>query len=71
MKSCAGPGAAEIPHLIFLQVKLDYIPNIMPKTGCPAKLAFRFQRGSKLANSAIIRIFFGFPNITAKIFNLQ
>ena len=60
MKSCVGPETAEQPHLIFLQVKLDYIPNILLKTRCPAKLAFRLQRGSKLPNSAIFRIFFRF-----------
>ena len=40
-KSWKGPDAAEQPHLILLQVKLDYIPNILPQTECPAKLAFR------------------------------
>ena len=61
---------AEQPHLILLQMKLDYILNILPQTGCPAKFAFRLQRGSKLAKSAIFRIFFGFSNITGKPLNL-
>ena len=70
-KIVIGAGAAEKPHLILLQVKLDYIPNILPQTGCPAKLSFRLQRGSKLAKSAIFRIFFGFSNITTELFILQ
>ena len=71
MKSWEGPGSPEQPHLILLQMKLDYIPDILPQTGCSAKLSFRLQRGSKLAKSAIFRIFFGFSNITAKLFILQ
>ena len=50
--------AAEQPHLQLLQVKLDYIPNILPQTGCLAKFAFRLQRRSKWAKSAIFAIFF-------------
>ena len=71
MKSCAVSGAAEQPHLILLLMKLDYIPDILPQTGCPAKFAFRLQRGSKLAKSAIFRIFFGFSNITAELLILH
>ena len=52
MESCVGPGSAEQPHLILLQVKLDYISNILPQAGCLAKFAFRLQRGSKWAKSA-------------------
>ena len=48
-------GASKQPHLMLLQVKLDYIANILPQTGCPAKLEFRLQRGSKWA---IFGIFF-------------
>ena len=70
-KIFAGVWAAEQPHLILLHIKLDYKPNILPQTGCPEKLAFRRQRGLKLAKSAIFRIFFGFSNITAKLFILQ
>ena len=55
------------PHLILLQVKLDYIPDILPKTGCPAKLAFRLQRRSKLAKSAIFGIF----DLTVKLFIVE
>ena len=62
---------AEQPHLILLQVKLDYIPNILLQTGCPAKLEFRLQRGSKLATSAIFAIFFGFLNIPAELLILE
>ena len=50
----------EKPHLILLQVKLDYIPDILPQTGCPEKVSFRLLRGSKLARSGIFAIFFGF-----------
>ena len=53
------------------RLKLDYIPNILPQTRCPAKFAFRLQRGSKLAKSAIFCIFFGFSNITTELFILQ
>ena len=62
---------AEQPHLILLQIKPDYIPKILLQTGCPAKLAFRPQRGSKVAKSAIFRIFLDFSHITAKLFILQ
>ena len=57
MESCAGPESAEQPHLILLQVKLDYIPDTLTQTGCPAKLSFRLQIGSKLEKSAIFAIF--------------
>merc|ERR1711867_206155 len=70
-KSWEGPEAAEQPHLILSQVKLDYIPNILPQTGCPAKFLFRLQRGSKWAKSAIFPIFFGFSNIPAKLLILE
>ena len=60
--------AAEQPHLILLQVKLNHVPNFLPQTGCAEKFAFKFQRGSKLANSAIFGIFVGFSNITAELF---
>ena len=63
--------AAEQTHLTFLQVKLDDIPNILPQTGCPAKLAFRLQRGPKWAKSAIFAIFFGFSNIPAELLILE
>ena len=52
----------------ILQVKLDYMLNILLQTGCPAKFAFRLQRSSKLAKSAIFRFF---SNITAELFILQ
>ena len=71
VKSLVVSGSAKQPHLTLLQVKLDYIPNILPQTGCLAKFAFRLQRASKLAKSAIFRIFFGFSNITAELFILQ
>ena len=71
VKSWEGPVGAEQPHLILLQVKLDYRPNILLQTGCTAKFAFRLQRGSKLAKSAIFRVFFGFPITTAELFILQ
>ena len=48
---------AELPHLILLHFKLEYIPNILPQTGCTARLAFRVQKGSKCAKSAIFAIF--------------
>ena len=59
---------ANQPHLILLQIKLDYRANILPQTGCPAKFAFRLQGGSKRARSAVLAFFFGFSNITAKLF---
>ena len=71
MKSCAVSGAAEQPHLILLQVKLEYIPNILPQTRCPAKLSARLQGGSKWAKSAIFGVFFGFSNITAELFIVE
>ena len=52
-------------------VKLDYIPNILQQIGCPAKLAFRLQRGPKLAKSAIFAIFFGFSNKPAELLTLE
>ena len=64
--------AAEQPHLQLLQVKLDYIPNILPQTGCLAKFAFRLQRRSKWAKSAIFAIFFFvFSNMPAELFILE
>ena len=63
--------SAEQPHLILLQMKLAYIPNILPQAEYPAKYAFGLQRGSKSAKSAIFRLFFGFSNITAELFILQ
>ena len=63
MKSLEGPVGAEQPHLILLQAKLDYIPDILPE--------FRFQRGSKLVKSAIFAIFFCFSNIPAELFILE
>ena len=48
---------AKQPHPILLQDELDHIPNILPQTGCPEKFAFRIQRGSKWAKSAIFAIF--------------
>ena len=30
VKSCEGPDSVEQPTLILLQVKLDYVPNILP-----------------------------------------
>ena len=71
IKSFVGPGSAEQPHLILLQMKLDYIPNILPQTGCPEKFAFRLQRGSKWAKSAIFSIFFGFSSTPAELFILE
>ena len=67
MKSCVVSVAAKQPHLILLQVKLDYIPDILLQTGCPGKFAFRLQRGSKWAKSAIFPIFFVFSNIPAEL----
>ena len=64
MEICVTSESDEQPHLILLPTKLDHIPNISPQTGCPAKFAFRLQRGSKLAKSAIFRIFWFFSNIT-------
>ena len=58
--------AADQSHLIFLQVKLDNIPNISPQTGCSAKFAFRFQRGSKWEKSAIFAICFWFFDYTRR-----
>ena len=71
MKSLVTSGRAEQPHLIFLQMELDYIPNILSQTGCPEKFAFRLQRGSKWAKSAIFSIFFGFSSIPAELFILE
>ena len=71
VKSWEGLEPAKQPQLILSQVKLDYIPNILLQTGCPAKFAFRLQRGSKLAKSAIFSIFFGFSIIPAELFTLQ
>ena len=34
MKSCVVSVVPEQPHLILLHIKLDYIPNILPQTGC-------------------------------------
>ena len=62
---------AEQPHLILPQIKLDYIPNILPQTGYRAKFSFRLQGGSKLAKSATFGIFQCFSNITAKLFILE
>ena len=47
------PGAAEQPPHT-----LDFMSESLPETGCPAKFAFRLQRGSKWAKSAI------FPNFS-------
>ena len=44
---------AEQPHLILLQVKLDYIANILPQTGCPANS----RLGSREAQSGQSRLF--------------
>ena len=71
MEIRVGPGRAEQPRLVLLQVKLDHIPNILPQTGCPSKFAFKPQRGSKWAKSAIFAIFFGFSNIPAELFILE
>ena len=70
MKSCEGPDSAKQPHLILLQVKLDYIPNILPQTGCPPKFVFRLQR-LKWAKSAIFANFFVFSNMPAKLLILK
>ena len=72
MKSWVTSVGAEQPHLIFLQMKLDYISNILLQTGCLAKLAFRLQRGSKGAKAASFGIFFVFfSNIPAELFILE
>ena len=71
MKYCFTSVVAEQPHLILLQVKLDYVRNIMPQTGCPAKFAFRLQRGYKSEKPAILGIFFSFSSITAELFILS
>ena len=55
VKSCVTSVPAKQPHLLLLQKKLNYIPNILRQTGCPTKFAFRLQRGSKLAKSAIFQ----------------
>ena len=70
VKSWYGAEPAKQLHLILLQVKLEYIPNILPLTGCPEKLGFRLQRGSMWAKSAFCH-FFGFSNITDKLIILK
>ena len=71
METLVTSGSAEQPHLILLHVKLDHIPNILPQTGCPAKFAFRLQRGPKWPKSAIFGIFSDFSIITAELFILE
>ena len=71
VKSLVTSERAKQPHLLLLQVKLDYIPNILPQTGCPAKFAFRLQRGTKWAKSAIFAIFPGFSYIPAELFIVE
>ena len=56
-------------HLILLQMKLDHIHNILPQTRCPAKFAFRLLRASKLAKSAIFRIFSRFFEYNCRTIN--
>ena len=63
--------AAKHPHLMLLKVKPDYITNILAQTECPAKFAFRLQRGSRWAKSAIFGTFFGFSNISGELFILE
>ena len=67
-ETLVGPEAAKQPNLILFQVKLDYIPDILRQTRCPEKVAFRLQRVSNQAKSAVFDIFFGFSNITAEVY---
>ena len=57
MESIVAVVAAKQLNLKLLMVKLDYITNILPQTGWPAKFTFRLKRGSKWAKSAIFAIF--------------
>ena len=67
VKSLGEPVRAENPHLILLQVKLGHIPNIFPQTRRLAKFS-KAQIGQSRLFSAF---FFGFSNITAKLFILE
>ena len=55
----------------LLQVKPDYIPDIMTQTGCPVEFSFRLQGSPKWPKSAIFSIFSDFSIITAELFILE
>ena len=61
---------AKQPHLILLQVKLDYIPNILAQTGCPANSRLG-SREAQSGQNLLFSHFFGFSNIPAKILILE
>ena len=52
MKSLLASGSAEQPRLILLQVKLDYIPNILPLTRCLG------SRDAQSVQSRLFSVFF-------------
>ena len=66
-----GPEGAKQPHLILLQVKLDYMPDILPKPD----VRRNSRLGSRGAQNGQSRLFFAFffyfSNITAKLFILE
>ena len=73
-KILCGPEPAKQPHLILLQVKLDYIPNIFPQTACPGKLTFRALGSIEAQNKQsrlFLPFFFSFSNIPAEPFILE
>ena len=63
-------GRAEQPHLILLQIKLDYIQNISPQTGCPENSRLG-SREAQSGQNLLFSHFFGFSNIPAKILILE
>ena len=63
MKVFVASSEAEQPHHMLLQVRLDYILDILPQTKCPAIFSFWLQS----CQSRLVSFFF-FSNITAKLF---
>ena len=54
------------PWKIRRNMKLDYIPNILPQTRCPAKFSFRLKGSSNWLKVAIFVVFSRFLEYTGR-----
>ena len=64
-------GPAKQPHLILLQVKLDYMPNVLPQAGCPEKSRLGSREAQSGQNRLFLPFFRFFSNMPAELFILE